>query len=117
MGNDVAAARRHGASQVDAVEIDPEVIGLGRALHPEHPYSSPRVRVINDDARSFFAPADGQYDMIVFGLGALAGGLLKYASMAVGFEVLGLVALAISAAAWVVTRRQAVARTTDSGNE
>jgi predicted membrane-bound spermidine synthase len=105
MGNDVAAARRRGASQVDAVEIDPEIIGLGPALRPEHPYTSPRVRVINHDARSFFAPADGQYDMIVFGFGALAGGLLEYASVAVGFKALGLVALAIYAAAWVVTRR------------
>jgi SAM-dependent methyltransferase len=68
MGNDVAAALRHGAEQVDAVEIDPAILELGRDLHPEQPYSSPRVRLIADDARSWFARGGEQYDMVVFGL-------------------------------------------------
>ena len=42
-GTDVAAALRHGAKHVDAVEIDPAIIRLGRAHHPDHPYSDPRV--------------------------------------------------------------------------
>jgi hypothetical protein len=67
MGNDVAAAVRNGAERVDAVEIDPVIVELGRQLHPERPYASPRVRVIVDDARSVFARSDEQYDMIVFG--------------------------------------------------
>ena len=53
MGNDVAAALRHGAQQVDAVEIDPAILALGSELHPESPYRSPRVRLINEDARAF----------------------------------------------------------------
>ena len=52
-GTDVAAALRHGAKHVDAVEIDPVIIRLGRERHPDHPYSDPRVTVINDDARHF----------------------------------------------------------------
>jgi predicted membrane-bound spermidine synthase len=68
LGNDVAAALRHGAEHVDAVEIDPAIIELGRALHPEHPYDSPSVRLVNDDARAFFGRTAKRYDLIVFGL-------------------------------------------------
>jgi len=66
-GNDVAAALRAGAQHVDAVEIDPEILRLGR-LHPERPYSSPRVTVHIDDARSFLARTTARYDRIVYGL-------------------------------------------------
>jgi SAM-dependent methyltransferase len=67
-GNDVAAALRHGAQAVDAVEIDPMIVETGIALHPEKPYQSPKVNVIVDDARSYFKKSDKQYDLIVFGL-------------------------------------------------
>ena len=67
-GNDVAAALRHGAKHVDAVEIDPEILRFGRALHPEDPYGDPRVRVFVDDARAFLKRSDEPYDLIVFGL-------------------------------------------------
>jgi len=66
-GNDVAAALRQGAEHVDAVEIDPSILDLGRRYHPEHPYDSPRVTVYNDDARAFFKKNDKTYDLIVFG--------------------------------------------------
>ena len=66
-GNDVASALRHGATHVDAVEIDPMIIRLGRQYHPERPYDSPRVTVYVDDARAFFKKARKQYDLIVFG--------------------------------------------------
>jgi hypothetical protein len=68
MGNDVAAALRNGASQVDAVEIDPAILALGRKLHPEYPYDDPRVTLIVDDARSFFEKNSKRYDAVVFGL-------------------------------------------------
>jgi SAM-dependent methyltransferase len=68
MGNDVAAALRHGAQQIDAVEIDPAILALGSELHPESPYRSPRVRLVTEDARAFLARTDAQYDLIVFGL-------------------------------------------------
>ncbi len=37
-GTDVAAALRHGAKHVDAVEIDPIIVRLGKEHHPDHPY-------------------------------------------------------------------------------
>ena len=67
-GNDVAAALRHGASHIDAVEIDPVISTLGRRLHPEHPYSSPIVHLITNDARNFLRQSHNKYDVIVFGL-------------------------------------------------
>lgn len=66
-GNDVAAALRSGAGHVDAVEIDPRIVELGRQYHPERPYSDPRVRVVVDDARSFIKRTDRTYDLIVYG--------------------------------------------------
>jgi len=66
-GNDVAAALRAGATRVDAVEIDPEILRLG-AQHPEHPYEDPRVHVHLADARSFLARTERRFDMILFGL-------------------------------------------------
>ena len=66
-GNDVAAALRHGAAHIDAVEIDPLLVRLGRKYHPEHPYASDRVNVVVDDARAFFHRANQKYDLIIFG--------------------------------------------------
>lgn len=66
-GNDAAAALRHGAAHVDAVEIDPVIVEIGQQYHPEHPYSSPRVSVHINDARAFLKTSHDQYDLIVFG--------------------------------------------------
>ncbi len=68
MGPDVAAALRMGAEEIDAVEIDPMILKIGKEVHPEHPYDSPKVRAINDDARSFFKKTNKKYDLVVFGL-------------------------------------------------
>ena len=67
-GNDVAAALRMGAAHVDAIEIDPAIVFLGRHYHPEHPYDDPRVNVIVNDARNFFRTAHQQYDLIIYGV-------------------------------------------------
>lgn len=67
-GNDVAGGLRGGATEIEAVEIDPAIISLGQRIHPERPYSSPAVQVVNDDARSVFATSSKKYDLIVFGL-------------------------------------------------
>ena len=67
-GNDVAAALYNQASHVDAVEIDPAILELGRTLHPQHPYADPRVTLILDDARAFFKRSTDRYDVIAFGL-------------------------------------------------
>jgi hypothetical protein len=67
-GNDVAAALRYGVQSIDAVEIDPGIIDIGRKFHPESPYASAKVHIINGDARTFLRAKDsGSYDMIVFG--------------------------------------------------
>ena len=67
-GNDVAAALRRGAGHVDAVEIDPVILDVGRRLHPENPYNDARVSPIVEDARSFIRRTDHRYDLIVYGL-------------------------------------------------
>jgi len=67
-GNDAAAAVRNGAMSVDAVEIDPVIARLGRQHHPERPYQNSRVRLVIDDARSFFKKSKEKYDLIIFGL-------------------------------------------------
>ena len=67
-GTDVAAALKHGVAHVDAVEIDPAIIRLGRAHHPDRPYSDPRVTVVNDDARHFLRTTKKKYDLVVFAL-------------------------------------------------
>jgi len=66
-GNDVAVLLDHGAEQVDAIEIDPVILELGRARHPSQPYSSPRVRAINTYARAWLNDTRETYDVIVFG--------------------------------------------------
>jgi hypothetical protein len=66
-GNDTAAALRSGAAQVDAIEIDPAIILLGKMYHPEKPYSQPRTTVYNEDARTFLRQTDKVYDLIVYG--------------------------------------------------
>ena len=68
MGNDVAAALRNTTAEITAVEIDPLILDLGRALHFERPYQSPRVRVVADDARSYIQNSRDKFDLILFSL-------------------------------------------------
>jgi Spermine/spermidine synthase domain len=67
-GTDVAAALHHGVEHVDAVEIDPVIIRLGRRWHPDRPYFDPRVTIVNDDARHFLRTSTKKYDLVVFAL-------------------------------------------------
>ena len=67
-GNDVQAALDNGARHIDAVEIDPIILGIGRSAHPNRPYSDPRVTVHIDDGRSFIRKTEHKYDLIVFAL-------------------------------------------------
>jgi hypothetical protein len=67
-GNDVAAALRAGARRVYAVEIDPVILQLGAAYHPEQPYSDPRVVPIVDDARAFLRSTPQRFDLVVYAL-------------------------------------------------
>jgi spermidine synthase len=67
-GNDAAGALRNGATSVDAVEIDPAILEIGKRLHPEKPYQSPRVHVHITDARAFLKRTQAKYDLVLFGL-------------------------------------------------
>jgi hypothetical protein len=67
-GTDVAASLLHGTKHIDAVEIDPVIVRLGREKHPNQPYSDPRVNVINDDARHYLRTTNKKYDLVVFAL-------------------------------------------------
>lgn len=68
-GNDVAAALRNGYQRVTGVDIDGSILAIGRALHPEQPYSDPRVRTMVDDARAFFEEErETKYDVVCYGL-------------------------------------------------
>ena len=67
-GTDVAAALKHHVASVDAVEIDPAILRLGKRGHPDRPYSDPRVHAVADDARHFLRTTDKKYDLVVFAL-------------------------------------------------
>jgi len=67
-GNDVSAALRRGAQQVDAVDIDPGIIEFGKRLHPEQPYASDKVTPHANDARAFLKNSESKYDLVLFGL-------------------------------------------------
>ena len=67
-GNDVSSALRHGVDHVDAVDINPWVIAMGRDHHPLRPFDSPRVTTYVADGREFLARPGDRYDLIVYGL-------------------------------------------------
>jgi hypothetical protein len=67
-GNDVAGGLRNGIKLLTAVEIDPAILSIGKQYHPQKPYDSPLVEIVQDDARSFFATSSDTYDIISFGL-------------------------------------------------
>jgi SAM-dependent methyltransferase len=67
-GTDVAAALKHNVGSVDAVEIDPAILRIGKQGHPDRPYSDPRVHPVADDARHFLRTTTKKYDLVVFAL-------------------------------------------------
>lgn len=67
-GQDLAAALAAGIEHIDAVEIDPQILATGKSLHPEKPYSNPRVTATLDDGRDFLHNSKKKYDLIVYAL-------------------------------------------------
>ncbi|MGB8651528.1 MAG: hypothetical protein WCD35_12805, partial [Mycobacteriales bacterium] len=67
-GNDVAIALAKGAQHVDAVEIDPRILQIGRELNPDHPYQDPRVTTHVTDGRAFLENTHRRYDLVLFAL-------------------------------------------------
>lgn len=66
-GNDVALLIQLGARYIDAVEIDPTILTIGKVLHFQAPYADPRVHAHVEDARQFLRRARQRYDLIVLG--------------------------------------------------
>jgi hypothetical protein len=67
-GSDTATALAHHVQQITAVEIDPVIQRLGAQLHPDRPYSDPRVKLVNNDGRVFLRNTAEKYDLIIFAL-------------------------------------------------
>jgi SAM-dependent methyltransferase len=65
-GQDVAAALKHGAQHIDAVDIDPVILETGRKYNPA--YTSDKVSLICDDARHYLETTKKKYDCVVFSL-------------------------------------------------
>jgi hypothetical protein len=65
VGNEAAAALSNGINEIDAVEIDPGIIEIGKQHHPQHPYNDSRVNIIIADARAYLHESKKKYDMIV----------------------------------------------------
>jgi hypothetical protein len=65
-GNDVAYALKGGAKHVDAVEIDPVIVKVGKEKHPNNPLTDPRTTVFTEDARSFLRYSKKLYDLVEF---------------------------------------------------
>jgi len=70
-GNDVAAALSLGNSEthIDAVEIDPVILSIGKDLHPNRPYHDTRVKYYLNDGRNFLKKnVNKKYDLIIYAL-------------------------------------------------
>ena len=67
-GNDVAVALSEGARHVDAVEIDPLLVQIGRQYHPARPYQNPRVTVHIADGRQYLQDTRQHYNLILYAL-------------------------------------------------
>lgn len=67
-GTDVALALTKGATSVDAVEIDPEILNLGKTINPNKPFADPRVTYHNNDGRAFIERTDQKFDTVLFAL-------------------------------------------------
>ncbi len=66
IGQNVQAAVKNQATDIDAVEIDPLILRLGAKFNPY--YARHEVHPICDDARHFFNTCKKKYDLIIFAL-------------------------------------------------
>jgi hypothetical protein len=70
-GSDVLMALYHGASRVEAVELNPQMTALIADTYAGFAgsiYHDPRVTVVTGEARGFIARHEGSYDLIQIGL-------------------------------------------------
>jgi hypothetical protein len=67
-GDDTAVALSEGAKHIDAVEIDPLLLQVGRDHHPARPYESPRVTTHQADGREYLENTHEKYNLIMYAL-------------------------------------------------
>ena len=67
-GSDVALALSKGAKNIDAVDIDLEIMNLGRKFNVDQPYADPAVQTYINDGRAYLESTDKKYDLILFAL-------------------------------------------------
>jgi len=65
LGEDISQALKAGATYIDAVELDPVLLELGKAF--DNNYASPLVHVVNADPRNYINSCDKKYDTIILG--------------------------------------------------
>jgi len=66
-GTEVVQARYHGVKQIDAVEINPQLVTLVRDQYSEYSgylFTADNVRVITAEARGFVSKTSRRYDLI-----------------------------------------------------
>ncbi len=80
-GTDVAYSLAAGATRVDAVEIDPEILRAGEQFHPSQPYADPRVHAHVNDGRAHMQHTDQRYDLIIFALPDSLASLSNFANI------------------------------------
>ncbi len=67
-GNDTAVALSEGAQHIDAVEIDPQLLHIGRQQNPARPFASSRVTTHTADGREYLQDTGKRYNLILFAL-------------------------------------------------
>lgn len=63
-GQNVTSALDAGVGEIDAVEIDPVILEIGKKYNPDN--LSDKVHLICDDARHFFSQCKRKYDVVNF---------------------------------------------------
>jgi hypothetical protein len=67
-GNDTTVALAEGARHIDAVEIDPQLLRIGRRQNPSQPFDSNRVTIHVADGREYLQDTNKRYNLILFAL-------------------------------------------------
>ena len=68
-GQDASIALQNNVKNVDAVDIEPRLVEIGKQYHPLKPYNDPRVKITIADGRNFIEnQKDKKYDLIIFAL-------------------------------------------------
>lgn len=63
-GQNVTSAVEAGLTDIDAVEIDPVILQVGKKFNSD--YANPNVHAICDDARHYFSRCQKKYDLVNF---------------------------------------------------